>query len=125
MAAVTTEDRQYTSDNKQIVSVTFTADSSGNASRTVALSGFVFRVVTNPGTPAPTANYDITLIDIDGIDTIQNLLQNRHTINSEEVTFCGANALTVGPPIHVNGNYVLTVANAGNGGNGVIRFYIV
>ena len=40
-------------------------------------------MITNPGTPAPTANYDITLTDEDGIDLLDGAGANRHTSNSE------------------------------------------
>lgn len=48
------------------------------------VDGYVFMVVTDPGATAPTANYDITLLDSDGVDVMGGELANRHTTSTEQ-----------------------------------------
>ena len=50
-----------------------------------SLCGTIERMVTNPGSTAPTANYDISLTDEDGIKLDGLTLENRHTTNTEQV----------------------------------------
>ena len=50
-----------------------------------AVSGWVERVVTSPGTPAPTDDYDITLEDPEGVDVLGGAGSNRDTATSEQV----------------------------------------
>lgn len=47
------------------------------------IDGKLLHLETNPGAVAPTANYDITIIDQNGIDVLQGVGANRHTTNSE------------------------------------------
>ncbi|MAH46575.1 hypothetical protein CMI37_12160 [Candidatus Pacearchaeota archaeon] len=88
---------------------------SGNS---VPFNGRIERVVTNP-TDGPTANYDITLDDADGLDLAQGLLANRHTTNSEEVTpLIGTYHL-----VPYRGLITPTVANSGSSKSGTITIY--
>jgi hypothetical protein len=48
------------------------------------IDGYIVRVVTNPGTPAPTDNYDVTLGDEDGVEVMGGTLSNRDTTASEQ-----------------------------------------
>lgn len=50
-----------------------------------AFEGQLFEVLTNPGAVAPTDNYDVTLIDADGIDRLQGVGEDRDTSTSEAV----------------------------------------
>ena len=46
-------------------------DATGDVSGTTALlMGSIVRIVTNPGTPAPNTDYDITLKDEDALDIL-------------------------------------------------------
>lgn len=49
-----------------------------------AFEGRLLAVRTNPGTTGPTDNYDITLIDGDGVDRIQGVGANRSITSSQE-----------------------------------------
>lgn len=62
-----------------------TSDGDGAAGVTVPVAGKILRLVTNPGATAPTANWDYTCVDQDGLDVIGGLGANRHTSNSEGV----------------------------------------
>ena len=65
---------------------------------------------TNPGATAPTANYDITLIDGDGLDRLQSVGLNRHTTSSEQVPVVYTST-SVNPPVSVDETLTLTFAN--------------
>uniref|UniRef100_A0A6M3KTP2 Uncharacterized protein n=1 Tax=viral metagenome TaxID=1070528 RepID=A0A6M3KTP2_9ZZZZ len=47
------------------------------------VDGYVILAVTNPGSTAPTDNYDIVLHDSDGVDVMGGQLANRDTANGE------------------------------------------
>lgn len=66
--------------------ITITADSGdGSVPNTaMGLRGWVFMVVTNPGSPAPTDDYDIVLNDSNGFDIMGGTLANRDQTNTEQ-----------------------------------------
>lgn len=123
---VTVAYRKHTS--IRVADVSWTSDASGDATATVDLDGQLIKVTTNP-TDGPTANYDITLVDQDGIDVAEGLLANRHTTNSEEaylfkqVTLTGTGSDAAALPIYHSGPVTFTVASAGNAKSGVARIY--
>jgi hypothetical protein len=89
------------------------------------LYGFLVKVITNPGSTAPTANYDIALLDPDdsGIDATATLLNNRHTTSSEQVYPLISGAAT---PIFLAGDYTFNLTNnAVNSANGQVILYLV
>ncbi len=101
------------------------SDASGNvsggaATTSFAISGEVLRVTTDPGSPAPTANYDMVINDVDGIDVAGALIQNRHTTTTQSVVPL---ADAVGSKYAVDGVLELVVSNAGNLGAGMVRMY--
>ncbi len=49
------------------------------------LAGRLVALETNPGATAPTSNYDITLVDGEGLDALQGVGANRHTTATEKV----------------------------------------
>lgn len=114
----------------KVAVVTWTSAADGSFTADVELDGEILKVVTNPdGTVAPTDNYDITLVDEDGIDIAAGLLANRDTANSEEVypykelTLTGtATDRAIRPIVH-SGKVTFTVANAGNAKSGVARIF--
>lgn len=69
------------------------------------ISGVWLAIATNPGSPAPTDNYDITLVDGDGLDRLNGVGANRDTTNSEREPVTGAAAFTAGEDL------TLTIAN--------------
>lgn len=97
----------------------------------IKLVGTLVKAVTNPGSAAPDANYDIALTDEDGVDVLaacQVTLANRHTANSEQVYFLVLDA--AGTPlaqsVHpvVCGEITIAVTNAGDSKNGQIALYL-
>lgn len=105
------------------ISVDWLSDASGNATVVIEeLYGYVMKAVTDPGAAAPTANYDITLIDENSVDALIGALIDRHTTTTEQVYPVQSGAST---PVHVFGDHTFTVANAGNAKNGTCVFYFV
>lgn len=98
--------------------VAWTSDASGDATATLPLDGCLVRMVTNPdGTDAPTDNYDITIIDEDGVDLLNGEGADRDTANSEQV-------FLTDPAFH-NGDVTVTIANAGDTKAGTVTLYVV
>lgn len=68
---------------------TCTGDSSDGSFPATAITdkieGSLIKLVTNPGSTAPTDNYDVTLTDQDGLDVLAGNGANRDTANTESV----------------------------------------
>lgn len=108
-------------------------DSTGAASGTTAkIAGRFIKVVTDPGSAAPTANWDVVVTDENGLspfDVCQNAaaLIARHTTNTEETYLYLKN--TDATPTGIAafpvacGVLTVAVANAGNSKTGAITFY--
>jgi hypothetical protein len=106
-----------------------TADS-GDGSFAVALTakfeGHLLKLVTDPGTTAPTASYDITLVDQYGADVLEGVGANRHESNTET-----ANIVYTGTGTHpcVDDSDTLTLTFSGNSVNSatvtVVLYYEV
>ena len=106
-------------------------DSDGTVSGTTdKIVGTLVKGVTDPGSVAPTDNYDITLTDEEGLDVLgacQSTLANRDTANSEQVYFLVLDA--AGTPlaqsVHpvVCDKLTVSIANAGNAKTGQLILY--
>lgn len=71
----------------EAITVAWTADASdGSVPDTVIhnVRGTLERLVTQPGSTAPTDNYDVTLTDADGFDVLGGAGADRDTANTEE-----------------------------------------
>ena len=127
-AVVTVSYRRHGS--SRIAVVDWTSATDGSATAAVTLDGVIHKFVTNPGATAPSANYDITLVDEDGIDIAQGLLANRHTSNSEEVypfaevTLGGTGSDAAALPLFHGGDVTFTLANAGDQKVGQLKVYM-
>lgn len=104
-----------------IIIWTFTSSAGGAASeQTKKVSGKVKRMVTNPdNTDTPSANWDLTITDEDGVDILEGEGANRDPAGagtSEEFVF-PLSAL-------VASKLTFTVANAGNAKKGVVKLYL-
>lgn len=108
------------------ITATCTGDAADGSYPDTALPSFEGRLLqlkTNPGATAPTANYDITLVDANGIDVLQSAGLNRHTTNSEVAAIIFASS-SVHP--YVDATDVLTLnidANIVNSAGIVIELY--
>lgn len=97
--------------------------------KVVPLLGFVTKVITNPGSPAPTANYDIAFTDPEdsSLDLFATLLNNRHTTTSEVVypAIAGTGGTVTSFPIHAGGNYTFSLTGqAASGAKGRVLIYL-
>ena len=72
-------------DDMMIVTATLTSDGSGDATVTTShtYKGFLVQVETDPGSAAPTANWDLTIADSYLSDITAGGGANRHTSNTE------------------------------------------
>ena len=104
-----------------VITWPFTTDVSGDASEeTEKLNGKIKRIVTNPdNTDTPSANWDLTITDEDGVDILEGEGANRDSAGvgtSEGLT------LTVSELIA--SKLTFTVANGGNAKKGVVKVYL-
>lgn len=123
----------FTYDNRhrlgRIICTWTSDDATGAVSATTSFNvyGYLIKGTTDPGTPAPTDNYDITLSDDYSVDLLAssvNTLANRHTTTTQNQYFGLTNATTMisAFPV-VAGPITVAVANAGNSKQGVIILY--
>ena len=99
---------------------TLSSSSGGvTATTTGAYNGALERFVTIPGAGAlaPTASYDITIMDQDSTDVLMAAGANRHTANTEQV-----NAASLG--VVANDTLTINVTNAGSSNGGTAILYI-
>lgn len=116
----------------QIVQVDWTGDASDGSvpTKSIQLGGYVLKVVTNPGSTAPSANYDIALGDPEdsALDALASALLNRHTSNTEQVypAIAGAPGTVSSLPVFLEpGAYTLAVTgNSVNSATGRILIYL-
>src|SRR3990167_1003625 len=71
------------------------------------ISGELLALETNPGSPAPTANYDITITDEDGLDVLHGVGANRHTTDTEKVAIVFGTYFH--PPVHQSDTLTLAI----------------
>lgn len=82
---------------------------------------YLFHMITNPGATAPTDNYNITLLDDDGVDMAGGELLLRDTENSEQAIPKIASGV-YGERI-ANGGLAVTITSAGNAKVGVLKLW--
>ena len=69
---------------KLIIDVTFSDDTTfTTADLEHKIEGFLLAIETNPGSTGPQANYDITLVDDEGLDVLQGAGANRSNDTTE------------------------------------------
>lgn len=77
----------------RVLTFAWTADAADGSVPATAITANMAKVlsglkavlaITNPGTTAPTDNYDIVISDPDGVDIFGDALLNRDTSNSEQ-----------------------------------------
>lgn len=101
---------------------TAAADGSVPATAKISMVGYVILAVTDPGTTAPTDDYDIELTDAYGCDVMGGELSNRDTANSEQAM--PAVGSTYGPR-WVSGPVTLEITNNSvNSATGKVIVYI-
>lgn len=115
-------------ENTYWINMAWTSNTGGGVveSDGIKFFGEILRVVTDPGdgSSSPTANYDITLTDVDGADVLNGGGANRSQSAVEQII---PSITSVGTKsdflISVAGDLTLTIAAAGNTKTGSIRVY--
>ena len=110
------------------LTVNWTSDGSGDVSEAISAANMKIIIgknlahfVTDPGSPAPTDNYDLTLLDAYGVDILGGEGVNRDTANSEQ----GIPAIKSG----IYGDRIIdtaltfTIAGAGDSAQGIVILY--
>lgn len=115
----------YTIGHVRKIVAEWTADAAdGSIPATVLpkFEGRLMELTTNPGAVAPTDNYDITLVDDQGVDRLQGVGANRDTANTET-----AIPVYSGSTIHpvISRSDVLTLTFAGNSVNSAVGVAII
>lgn len=106
------------------ITVPWTSDAAGAYTEEITIDGQLVRLVTDPGTPAPTDNYDVTLPDDHGLDLLGGGGANRDTANTEGVNLAAA-ASGTDNPIFYSGKATVTIANAGDSKAGTVYLYVL
>lgn len=110
-----------------VFTFTCTADASDGSFPSTTITdpfeGFLLALETNPGSTAPTDNYDVVVNDAEGVDVLQGCGANRDTANSEKAAIVYS-----GTSVHpaVDKTDTLTLAISGNSVNSagiVIKLY--
>lgn len=75
------------------------------------VNSYIYMVVTDPGTTAPTDNYDITITDANGIDIMGGELLNRDESNTEQAvpkidSIYGSRRVNGDMTVNISGNSV-------------------
>jgi len=91
------------------------------ANMTIILGKNLAHFITDPGSPAPTDNYDLTLLDTYGVDILGGEGANRDTINSEQGV-PALNSSVYGDRI-VDFELTFTIVDAGDSAQGKAVFY--
>lgn len=88
----------------------------------VKISGRLLALETNPSAVAPSANYDITLVDNEGLDVLHSCGLNRHTSTTEKVPIVFGTYFN--PPVEKSDDLVLTITgNSVNSAVIVVKLY--
>ncbi len=86
---------KYPSGNMRVLTFSWTGDAGTGAvpdtttdtDETADILGwYVYSIETNPGTPAPTASYDIVVNDAEGLDISGGMLADRSATATEKIT---------------------------------------
>lgn len=99
------------------IELAWISSAGGAADKVVNVNGAIERVVFNPGTPAPSDNYGVTLMDEDGSDVLAGAGANRDTANTESIS-PSTDRYTVAGPVALN------ISAAGDSKQGKVVLYV-
>ena len=92
-------------------------DGTASGQTTYAYSGKILGLATDPGSPAPTALYDITVTDEDGMDVLMGGGADRSATATEYVLSSSLGAVA-------NDKLTINVSAAGTNTKGIAYLYI-
>ena len=97
-----------------VVTLTITGDASGGSvpdtDLATKIGGRLLALETNPGSPAPTTLYDITIDDADGHDVLEGVGANRAAAATEKVAVVYSGT-EIHPSVAKSDTLTLKVAN--------------
>lgn len=127
---LTENDRSHLQPYGEKITVTWTADGSGNYSELVEnMRGFLVMLQTGPGGVAPTT-YGVTLkavvatspfTALDELSGIASGTNTRSATLQEKLPLAGSGVSLL---TYLSGNYTFAISGAGSGGQGICEFYI-
>lgn len=125
-AGTVTQAWTYPTSKVKVLTFSWTADAAAATVPATAsndnMDGYIILVVTDPGTTAPTDNYDITLTDGNSVDAMGGNLADRDTANTEQAV---PKIGTVYGGRYVSGILTLNISNnAVNSATGTVKIYI-
>ena len=109
----------------QAYTLDWLSDANGNVlASTIQIMGTIERLVYKPdtGSTIPTADYDVTLTDSEGVDVLNGTGANLDD-DSTSSTITTEGDGTTNIPMAAAGPLTLAVTNAGNAKGGEIRIY--
>ncbi|MGE0363365.1 MAG: hypothetical protein AB7R67_21815 [Vicinamibacterales bacterium] len=113
-AAGTVTQTHYRTGNVRKVVFAVTGDAANGTVPATAISvpleGRLIQLITDPGATGPTDNYDITIVDGNGLDVLQGAGANRDTANTEAVAIVFSGT-SVHPVVDETDTLTLTIAN--------------
>ena len=118
MAATLSAEETYGSMKK--IKWTWTSDTSGDAAgatTTEAYNGKIQGLTTVPSTTTPTDNYDVEILDEDGVDVLMGGGADRDQTTTEYVLATSLGAVA-------NDKMYLSVSNAGDTKAGAVYLYL-
>jgi hypothetical protein len=113
---VVTTVTKFTSVKKIKFAWTSDTDEVADATTTETFDGLIVLVTTDPGSTAPSDNYDIELLDSDSVDLLAGQGANRDTANTEHIN-SGMGGLAAS-------TLKLSVAAAGEEKEGTVYVYL-
>lgn len=131
MAQSCTITTRYRAADSDVVRLTLDWTSAADGTVTQAFpkaySGYLERVVFNPGATAPTAAYDVTLTDEQGIDVLSgqgaNLSETATTHVKPGIPFKDGTTTSVAP-IVIDDTLTLNITSAGDSKTGTVVLYL-
>ena len=113
--------------NRVILTISWTDDNAGTTlaidPATYGITGwYLYSVETNPGAGPPTDNYDLTLVDADGVDLFGGKCLNRDTTTSELVNI--GTASHGYPMLRGSVTFTIAVGTAGASSGTVIMIFV-
>jgi hypothetical protein len=113
------------------VVIAWTADAADGSvpTRSISLYGYVQKIVTNPGSTAPTTLYDMALGDPSdsALDALAGALANRHTTTTEQVypAIAGTIGTVSAFQVYLAGTYLWALTNNSvNSATGTVEIYL-
>lgn len=80
---------------------------------TTKFEGRLLAIVTNPGSTAPTDDYDIAITDAEGLDVLKGVGANRDTANTESAAILYSST-SVNPVVDESDTLTLAITNNSN-----------